>query len=632
MAIDRELALRYLTDCLYGGLLGQAGAVRPSDLVRSLPHGVRVGVALLRQVLEDNERFVEIAGRFDIADREAIGRRPFGGAVLTLLAGYGRPMPLSLLITALSRLRGGSPDYFRELLGNWKAATGEIVFSREYVLSSEWVLVLEDEDEERVLFHNFLEDDEKLRELWEACEKRDLRKRDPGLTAANILEAFDCPIGPRQLAFLTWLHHPQIFDPVEFVGQVLDRDDVVPVAGRWVGQQQFEELLEELRKASDEVVGEGEQVPAVDLEEVLAAEPPSTPYAVDEGDRANVLSIASQTQTPIGIDELVIDLLDITPDQRKFVAAAQALQEALHGEADLMEVSPGRYLSRQAVPDWVHEIPEPLIPVQTEDERDVLLHLEALPDQLRDEVLDPLFEDIACGVEIAPEEDYLATDSTDYPLLHHHYIMGTMAIRAIDRELFATEAPLTLVLMRYEDRDVYPAWLNQELGLLFGLSRWYQRHLPQSGGIFRIVRTEEPDCYLVEYDGDTEDDLAPDDERMARLEHRRERVSHRPISIFDLMVDLMQDHEAGLSFNALWAEMNVVRRTSRWQIASLLALYPCFEEQDGTWTVESDLVREPGRERLEEFVIRPEEGEDEAEPDEEAEERDEDVEEDADED
>ncbi len=616
MSVDNELALRYLGGCLYGAILSQAGAVRPANLVRALPQGMRVSVGLIRRVLTDDERFVEVAGRFDIADRDTIRTQPFGGAVATLLQRYGGPMPEQLMFTGLARIRGGSPTYFRELLAKYIMTREDVRLLDEHVVGADWILVMEGQNEEEILFYNDLDHDEELRELWEQCRKKDLRKRDPALTAAHILETFQRPIGPRQLAFLTWIHHPQIFDPVTFVAEVLRRDDVVAACGQWFSRTQIEQMHRRLRALSDDLAGETEEVAAVDLAEILAASPPATPYQLDEDDRINIMAVMAEAQVPIGVDELIVDLLEITPERRKFAAAVHAVDQELAREPSLLRVSPGRYLSRDAIPEWVHEVPGPLYPTVTDDERDVLLELDALPVELREQVLDPYYEDVGCGVDIEPSEDQMAGDETTYPLLHHHYVMGTMALRKIDRTLFDGEAPLTLVLMRAADGIVCPVWVNRELGLLFGLLSWYQRELPPSGGVFTIRRGDEPDIYVLDYDGRVDDELAPDEERMNRLERKRERVSHRPISTFDLMVELLAEHDAGLSFNALWAEMNVVRATSRWQIASLLAYYPCFVASDGVWSVDAELVREPGDPELQLYVIGAQDEEAEAEEEE----------------
>ena len=609
MEIDRAFALQYLGDCLYGAILGQAGAVRPSDLVRSLPRGMRLGVGLIRQLLSEDERFEEVAGRFDIVDRVMVKARPFGGAVAALLDGYQRPMPVALMINGLARIRGGSPDYFGDLLDKYETTRRDVVYAAGHVVHMDWILQLEGEDEEQVLFYNHLDGDEDLREMWERCEEGDLRKRDPGLTASNILSELKRPIAPRQLAFLTWTHHPQIFDPIGFVAEAIEREDVTPACGMWFGEREIEALHDELRDASDEISGEGEETVRVDLADVLEQEPPATPYKLDPGDRTNIMSVISTTQVPIGIDELIIDLLEITPGNRRFVAVAHTVQDALSVEKDLIQVSPGRYLSRQAIPDWVHDIPGPLVPAETDAEDDVLIEIEALPGALREEVLEPIYQDVRNGVETEPDEELQSGEAIDCALLHHHYIMGTMAVRPIDRRFFASEPDLSLLVMRYGDGEAHPVWLNTKLGLLFGLSRWYQRHLPPSGAVFRITRGDAPETCVLEYDGDTEDELAPDDERMRMLERKRERVTHRPISTRDLMIDLLDEDDGGLTFNELWAQMNVVRRTSRWQIASLLTYHACFSESEGLWTADRGMVNEPGDSAFDEAIIRAEEDE-----------------------
>ena len=286
---------------------------------------------------------------------------------------------------------------------------------------------------------------------------------------------------------------------------------------------------------------------------------------------------------------------------RRFPGAVHTLDELLSGEPDLIRLSPGRYLSSHAIPDWVHSVPEPLLPVTTGADEDVLIALDALPEGLRAAVLDPIYEDVASGARFEPSGE--ERDLAEYPLLHHHFVMGTMAIRTIDRPLFASEPPLSLVVMRYGDTEAYPVWLNAKIGLLFGLSRWYHRHLPPSGAVFRIRHGEAAESYVLDYDGEVDTALAPADARIAVLERKRERVAHRPIATRDLMLELLDEHDAGLSFNALWAEMNAVRRTSRWQIASLLAYHACFSESDGRWMGDRALMGEPGDPTLAEAIV-----------------------------
>jgi len=72
-------------------------------------------------------------------------------------------------------------------------------------------------------------------------------------------------------------------------------------------------------------------------------------------------------------------------------------------------------------------------------------------------------------------------------------------------------------------------------------------------------------------------------------------------------VDILGEHRSGIRFNALWSEVNVVRRVSRLQIASALSWFRCFDFVGGKtqgWKLIPDQVNAGGREELDEFLIR----------------------------
>lgn len=610
MAEDRKLALEYLGDCLYEALLLQPGAVRPADLVRSLPAEARASVGLINQCVSEDERFAELDQRFDIAGRREARSRPFGGVLAAILEGYGRPMPQPLLLRALARTRGGTPTYFRDLLERYLKQRDQFVVIDDHVASGAWLLRIAGKDERELLFYNGLQADEELQAMWASCQRRDLRKHDPGATAANILDAFDRPIGALALAFLAYQHHPQIFDPVGFMQQALDRDDMICISGpRWILDRHLSRLHRELRKLSEEAASEEDESPEVDLEEVLSKElPADSRYYLEEDDLQNVLAVVGAARVPIGVDELLAEMLELKPEHKDYASAAQSLQGLLDDDDSLLILSPGRYLPKAGVPEWVHQIPEELRPAETEFPEDILLEVAGLPEHLATRVRDPLYEDVLCGMEIQPAGGDMSEDTTLYPLAYHHHLAGTMALRAMDRGLFATQSSVALLTFNYGDTDMFSAWLNRDLGLLSGMAAWYDKYLPPAGAVFSVTRGQDPEHYVLEYEGEKDSDTFVEPERLAELKKKRERVAHRPISTFDLLIELMAEHAEGIAFDGLSAEMNVVRRTTRLQIASLLAYYRCFEhdEATGLWNLLTDLTREGGRAELEDYVIRPE--------------------------
>jgi len=609
MAGDSDLALAYLADCLYEALLLQPGAARPADLVRSLPADARLSVGLIRQCMAQDYRFAEVEQRFELAGREELRRRPLGGVLAGILERYGKPMPEPVLVSALARTRGGTPSYFRGLLERYVQGRDDVMFIDDYVVSNAWLLRMEGNDDQELLFYNGLQGNEELQDMWEACQRRELRKHDLGATAANIIDSFEQPIGALELAFLVYQHHPQIFDPVEFMQQVVDREGLVCISGpRWILDKHLSRLQTELSKLSEEAASEEDALPKVDLEELLARElPPDSRYYLEEDDLQNILAVVGAARAPIGIDELLAGLLELKPDDKNYVPAAHSVQGLLDDDGSLLTLSPGRYLPQAAVPEWVHQIPEDLQPVTSEYPQDILLDIEGLPEDLAARVRDPLYEDVLCGVEIEPAEGDMSEDSTLYPLAYHHHLVGSMALRTIDRGLFDLESPVALLSFSYRDTDTVSVWLNRDLGLLQGLSAWYRKYLPPAGALFAIAHGEEPGEYILQYEGEKDADTYIEPERLAELEKKQERAQRRPTSAFELLVEVMSDHPGGISFDALWAEMNVVRRTTRHQIASLLGYYKCFEYEEDTrlWNLLADLSREGGREELEEYVIHP---------------------------
>ena len=83
-------------------------------------------------------------------------------------------------------------------------------------------------------------------------------------------------------------------------------------------------------------------------------------------------------------------------------------------------------------------------------------------------------------------------------------------------------------------------------------------------------------------------------------------MATRPTLAFDLLVEIVGEHRSGIRFDALWSQVNVVRRTTRWQIASILSYHNCFEYVGGKtegWKFISDLINDGGPEELHEFLV-----------------------------
>jgi len=610
MAEDNGLALDYLGDLLYDALLGQSGAVRPANLLRAMPGDLRVSVGLIRKHLEGDSRFVEVDGRYDIAERDVLSQRPFGGVLEAMVLGYGRPMPAPLLARALERIRGGSPSTARRMLDEYLQSRKNMLILEGNVILDDWLLRMSGATEEEMLFYNGLQRDEDLREMWQTCQRRELRKRDPIATAASILDSLRRPIGVVQLAFLTWTHHPQIFEPVPFMAQLIADPGIIFVNGpRCIDTRMERAAQRELEKLAEKAKGTDEVMPAAALAEMLAQEPPENSGGfLEDDDVHNILAAVGNARVPIGVNELLADILELKPNARKYKIAAHAVQALLEEDKGLMRTSVGYYLPADAVPEWVRVVPDALRPAPPDPGEDVLLRIQGLHESLVDAVLDPAREDVRCGVPIPAADGQLATDTILYPLLYHHHSAGTMFVRALDWPVLEGQSEISVLTFRPPDADAFTVWLNRGLGLIFGLGTWYRQYVRPAGEIISLTPGDGPAEFVIEHTGKLDKAVALEAERVAALEEKRRRVATRPTTIFELLVELVGEHASGISFDALWSEMNVVRRTTRLQIASALTWFRCFEHTGGKaegWRFVPELINAGGDEELAEYRLRP---------------------------
>jgi hypothetical protein len=160
-------------------------------------------------------------------------------------------------------------------------------------------------------------------------------------------------------------------------------------------------------------------------------------------------------------------------------------------------------------------------------------------------------------------------------LLYPHYRAGTMKLRRVDEDFFVTEGPLTRIGVRAEDAEGTQnigAWTSRESGLIYGLGEWFTPRAPQSGGVLEFTR--EPSGQVRLTLGAPDKLTHIKDDRVEELEALQERSDY--LALFDLLQQIMADQSQGAELPTLWAEVNVVRRTTKRLLCSVLSAYHCF--------------------------------------------------------
>ena len=588
---EQATALEYLSDLAFGILLFRPGPERATELAKLLPEGVELSAEFVNEALTADSRFRSGLGSHDIACRAQLSAQPVGGAVKTVLAAYGKPMPPPLLAGELRHSEKAGSVAFEVVLSSLESSGIIGMIGQGHVYLTDWMFrPVPGMESARVLYLNELDADEALQAVWDTCTNARLTSRNLIDTAAAVLEAAKRPLSNKALGALVAHHHGEKFDAVELLRQMLadEQGRFVSLSGpSWMLASWLPKLSKTLSGLSE---GDRPEPLDADIGEILTRE-------IEEDKRRTLTAEEIQTITqlvqachgPLTVEQIVGDVLELTPNQRKYAPAVHAVEVLLSTMQSLRRLQPGRYLRSAAVPWWARVVPETLIVPRWTIElgeggklrsRDVLLALEGLSESAREAATEPYYDDIG-EPYVSPVVAEAPAGRITSPVLNHHYRAGTMYVRATDMEFYASDANLIPIDLRYKGHLLIGAWLNRETRLVTGLGPWFQTVLPPSGAELTIVKTDIPGEYLLEYDGETDSRTYIGKETLAELEEWAERLHGHPLSLRELCLPLMGDK--GVLFDQLWAQLNFIRRVSRAQLASVLTFYNCFSYDAGRW-------------------------------------------------
>ena len=275
-----------------------------------------------------------------------------------------------------------------------------------------------------------------------------------------------------------------------------------------------------------------------------------------------------------------------TPNRETEVAAETA--RVAQPEAAPAEPTPDQLdlaTRGEQVPPYVGVIPETLLPIalqvidpKTDAPFDYALDDAGLDGGAADFVHDPMWEDIGEEIEVAPTPapDKTPTE-TKIVMLNHHVRSGTIKIRGVDRAFFGMDEPFVQFKFHDpEDDETLEVWTARAIGIVYEMGQWFDENLPPSGGTMKFERTEKGIEISVDRPN-AETFMTP--RRLHELEDLRKPAAK--MSLFELLSRLVEDHPAGMTLPALWAEVNVVRRTSKRLMASVLSSYGVFSCKEG---------------------------------------------------
>lgn len=560
------------------------GAAEDFSLTRA---GLKEGLEGSR-LLEAHERDWELGLRVRNKHlaRDERARAPLESSLRALLAEIGKPLPAAVIVREVSLMRGTYPETVRDAVqtvlknNRWAVEVRDNTYLHE-----QFLLDAGAPREELVVRENGLEADADFVSL------RDLQVEAAGdwtQRAIAILHAAGRPISQKLLGFLLYRQEPQSFDAKLLARALGDRAKFYAFVGGYVTTQA---MLASVRGELDAWMHQQSGAAAlnIDVAQILRQRlAPNQIIAPEAAQLEEVLAFAKGTGgQSFSLATALTDVLELEAEDERFVPLLQGLNDALRRSPDYLSAGIGQFLLREAVPTYVGEIAPELRPIhlsvrdpETNESYDFEMTDDGLEGDAAEFVHSPQWEDVNEEVEVKlPRRASEVPAETRYVLLDHHHRAGTLKLRRMDEEFFAIEGALSRVPMRAIDggqSESLTVWSSRESGLLYGLGDWFQTRTPRSGGVLIFSRDPQaPVSTPIEVRIGEPDKLMHIEERRAE-ELDRLRAPAAYLSLFELLQSVMSAQSKGASLGQLWAEVNMVRRTSKRLLCSVLSAYHCY--------------------------------------------------------
>jgi hypothetical protein len=599
----RERAIRTLRDAAFEVLLAALEPQRTTDLARAVAE--RCGLAtdeqsvglvapLVRMVLDSDPAFAHTARQWNLAAREGQGqadrRRPVERTIEELIQAIGKPSAAHEVAPLIAAIYGRDAEYYSSMIERM-APTRPQFFVAPFgrVGLTRWLLDLSSEEPLEVELDNF-DTAEELALARAAAAKLAAGTdewRGPLEYAQAVIEAADVPLTNRALTYVVWERWHDI-EPLALFNDLLVTDvNALRPGPLWESARAREADRAAIRElAGSPELAQSAVAAVAPVEEAVVTT--SAPQTVGDEDVEQVYEFMSRDLRTYRLSELCQEVLESFPGSRSYPAVRDALFNRMRSDHRFVWAGTERFRLDGTMPDSIDALPPELAlaePAALDEEGepvDKLLPLDRwkhlLEEQVKDPLLQTLNDDDTRPAEV-PERVRIAI-----PM--RHYVEGTLYVRHQDRPFFPLEPDFVSLVFSLPDGGRQEVWLNNRLGIIYGLKEWYDANLPWTGGVFYLERADQPDEYRLIYTGEVEPALDIPMERLQTLLQLRALAEADSLSLTEILTRMLKGQPAGIPFARLFEEANVVRRSRRALIASVLSGHRGFQqkpEQPGAW-------------------------------------------------
>ena len=580
---EKQLASLYAETLLYKCLIQADEPLKVSEIIKAIGRA-DFDMRLARVVLITSLHFTPLDRKWTLWNRYLDTTHTFDFNLKKTLNTYGQPLDISDLASELEavyhrpaetledvlpRYTVGNTDYFAPALG--------------YIAPRGWLLNLElpysyDGDDE-VLYENFIDDNE-VTPYYEIADEVGLSTNPASILA--FLDRIDRPCRAKALQFLAWRRNPNDFSPEAFYKALFKQSGATALLdGTWISPALALKLATHFSDLADQEVNDA----AIEAQEV------ALPLVIGEAEVNQLVEIIQESEETLYASNLLDEVFEVTIDDSTYSEDLQTLISALAQDERVVWLGAERFRPQGTLPAYIFSVPALLqIPVSNYmdaegNEVDTLLDAEGFDSGLERDILLPLAQDVLDEEEVGEADTNPPTNARTIVKYHHKQI-GTLPLCQFPSGFFPSTPSILEAELALQGGQKFPIWINNETRLIYGLYDWFQSIPIDSGAVFTIER-QAPDRYVVSYNDESEPNMFISRNRVNELLALGQRAEDDQLPTFDIVREIMEHSRKGLEFLTLLTEVNIVRRTSRSLLASLLSSHHCFFQRGGAWVYDA---------------------------------------------
>ncbi len=572
---EEQIARSYVDRLILEQICEMDSVMKLGELADKLaPRGV--GLAAIKSLLASNpDRFAYHERRWIPAARLSAFGRPMVEAIEEVLDTFGGPMEFGMLLNELSRIRKDDPELIEPILRRILDKDRRFVIGHDNLVSLiKWSFVANDQLTARAYALNKVTAEE-VEELRAKLPGFDFRA--PDAIAEAVKKA--APVSLKVLGALVWSSVNSqiatsflIYDDREFYrlatsvpGYVFSPDGKLHPeadASKWVNTAV---------KLADKLA------PTIDIED-------AAPVDMKPEDIEKIAKKVAASPVTLTATKLLEEHYEITPSNKTFPDDLANMMTALQARPELQWLGGDRFAKAGVAPDYIDSVPEPFefhdsgVLNEEGEPVDVELTDEGLSTTLRKLLGHPLATDVLDeDVQPAPKT---MPETVRLVLKSIHRELGTFPLCQIPTSWLDAEPDIQELKVIDPNGRELQIWINMRDRLMYNWIEWWFEQPIESGAVFTLTKTNKPNVVEFEWMDQPDPVVYISTQRMEELRMIGAESEHK--STLELLIECMAHWPKGADYLTVLAEVNVVRRSSRRLIASLLSSYQCFYQRSGS--------------------------------------------------